>query len=80
VAHLDALQLKGLLSAALTFVFVLAFNSITLVLAIPLGIFSFVFSLAVSRLMDVQIVKATKFIVNYLAVHRGLRNFILNYF
>jgi hypothetical protein len=70
----------GLLSASLTFVFVLAFDPITLVLAIPLGIFSFVFSLAVSRLMDVQIVKATKYIVNYPATHRSLRNFILNYF
>ena len=70
----------GLLSALLTFLFVLIFQSITLTLAIPLGIFSFVFSLAVSRLLDVQIMKGTKIIVNYLSGHKRLREFILNHF
>jgi hypothetical protein len=72
--------IMGLRSAGLTFGAVLVFHSITLALEIPLGIFSFGFSLAVSRLLDVQIVKATKVIVNYLAEHQKLRNFILNYF
>ncbi len=72
--------IMGLLSATLTFSAVLVFHSITLAISIPLGIFSFVFSLAVSRLLDVQIVKATKTIVNYLAEHGRLRNFILNHF
>lgn len=72
--------IMGLLSASLTFLFVLIFHSITLTLEIPLGIFSFVFSLAVSRLLDVQIVKATKTIVDHLSGHKSLRNFILNHF
>ena len=72
--------IMGLLSASLTLLFVLTFHSITLTLEIPLGIFSFVFSLAVSRLLDVQIVKATKTIVDHLSDHKSLRNFILNHF
>lgn len=72
--------IMGILSALLTLIFVLIFHSITLALDIPLGIFSFIFSLAVSRLMDVQIVKATKAITDYLSCHNSLRNFVLNHF
>jgi hypothetical protein len=72
--------IMGILSAAITFGFVLVFHSITLTLEVPLGIFSFVFSLAVSRLLDVQIVKATKILVDFLSSHRSLRNFVLNHF
>jgi hypothetical protein len=72
--------IMGLFGAMLTLIFVLIFHSITLVLEIPLGIFSFVFTLAVSRLLDVQIVRATKIIVDYLSGHRNLRTFILNHF
>jgi hypothetical protein len=72
--------IMGLLSASLTFLFVLIFRAITLTLEIPLGIFSFVFSLAVSRLLDVPIVKATKSAVDYLSSHKGLKDFILSHF
>jgi hypothetical protein len=72
--------IMGIVGSLITLTFVLIFHSITLVLSIPLGILSFVFSLAISRLLDVPIVKATKAMVNYLAKHEGLRNFILNYF
>ena len=72
--------IMGLFGAAITFIFVLTFHSITLTLEIPLGIFSFLFSLAASRLLDVQIVRATKIIVDYLANHKNVRNFILNHF
>jgi hypothetical protein len=72
--------IMGLLGAALTFLFLLIFHSITLTLQIPLGIFSFLFTLAVSRLLDVQIVRATKAITDYLGNHRSLRNFVLNHF
>lgn len=72
--------IMGLLSASITFAFVLVFHSITLALEIPIGIFSFVFSLAASRLLDVQIVRATKIIVTYLSSHKSLRAFILNHF
>ena len=42
--------IMGLLGASLTLVFVLIFHSLTLALEIPLGVFSFIFSLAISRL------------------------------
>jgi len=72
--------IMGLLGASLTLVFVLIFGSINLVLEIPLGIFSFVFTLAMSRLLDVQIVKATRIIVDFLANHKSLRDFVLSHF
>ena len=72
--------IMGLLSASITFIFVLTFHSITIALEIPVGIFSFVFSLAASRLLDVQIVRVTKIIVDYLTSHKSLRDFILNHF
>lgn len=72
--------IMGIIGSLLTLTFVLIFHSITLTLEIPLGIFSFVFSLVISRLLDVPIVKATKAVVDYLACHKGLRNFILSYF
>jgi len=72
--------IMGILGALLTLSFVLIFHSITLTLEIPLGIFSFVFSLAISRLLDVPIVKATKLVVDYLSNHKNLRSFILDHF
>jgi hypothetical protein len=42
--------------------------------------FLFVFTLVITRLFDVQIVKATKKIVARLAKHRTTRDFIMNHF
>jgi hypothetical protein len=39
--------------------------------------FTFVFSLPVSRLLDVQIDKATKKLVAFLGNHKSLRDFVL---
>src|SRR5208283_2779082 len=50
--------IMGILGASLTLVYLLIFHSLNLIIEIPLGIFSFVFTLSVSRLFDVQIVKA----------------------
>ena len=72
--------IMGLLGALLTLVFVLIFGSLNLVLEIPLGIFSFIFTLATSRLLDVQIVKASRIIVDFLANHKSLRDFVLGHF
>jgi hypothetical protein len=72
--------IMGILGASLTLIFVLIFGSIKLTLEIPLGIFSFVFTLATSRLLDVQIVKATRIIVDFLANHKSLRDFVLGHF
>ena len=72
--------IMGLLGAAVTFLFILYFGSINFRLQIILGMFTFVFSLATSRLFDVQIVKATKTIVDFLGNHKSLRDFIINHF
>jgi hypothetical protein len=72
--------IMGILGALLTLTFVLIFGSINLFLEIPLGVFSFVFTLAVSRLLDVQIVKATRMIVDFLGNHASIRDFILGHF
>ncbi len=72
--------IMGILGALLTLVFVLIFGSLNLFLEIPLGIFSFVFTLGTSRLLDVQIVKATRIIVDFLTSHKGLRDFVLGHF
>ena len=72
--------IMGIIGALLTLVFVLTFGSLNLALEIPLGIFSFIFTLAASRLLDVQIVKATRIIVDFLADHESLRNFVLSHF
>ncbi len=72
--------IMGIISASITFISVLIFHSITLAIEIPLGILSFVFSLAISRLLDVPIVRATRAVVDYLGKHEGLRNFVLSHF
>ena len=72
--------IMGLLSALVTVVYLLLFHSLNLLLDIPLGIFSFVFTLAASRLFDVQIVKATRLIVAFLESHTSLMNFVLSHF
>ncbi len=72
--------IMGIISASITFVSVLIFHSITLTIEIPLGIFSFIFSLAASRLLDVPIVRATRAVVDFLGTHQKLRNFILSHF
>ncbi|HMK94298.1 MAG TPA: hypothetical protein VK536_02735 [Candidatus Limnocylindrales bacterium] len=72
--------IMGLLGILPTVAFILIFHSINFILEIPLGIFTFVYSLTISRLLDVQIVKATQLIINYLGKHEALRNFILDHF
>jgi len=72
--------IMGVLGASVTFLFILCFGSINFRLQVVLGMFTFVFSLAVSRLLDVQIVKATKQIVAFLGNHKSLRDFVLNHF
>jgi len=73
-------SIMGILSAAVTFPIILYLGSINFALQIILGTLTFIFSLAISRLLDVQIVKATKMIVAFLGYHESLRNFVLNHF
>jgi hypothetical protein len=72
--------IMSILGALLTLVFFLIFGSISLTLEIPFGIFSFMFTLAVSRVLDVQIVKASRIIVDFLAYHKSMRDFVLSHF
>jgi hypothetical protein len=72
--------IMGILGASLTLVYLLIFHTLDLILEIPLGIFSFIFTLAASRLFDVQIVKATRAIVDILAKHKRLMDFVLSHF
>ncbi len=69
----------SVLSAALTFSFILVFGAINFSLAVVLGIVSFVFSLMVSRLFDEELVKLTRNIVEFLADHKSLRSFIIKH-
>jgi hypothetical protein len=72
--------IMGIMGASVTFLFVLYFGSINVRLQVVLGIFTFIFSLTASRLFDVQIVEATKKIVDFLGNHKSLRDFVLNHF
>jgi hypothetical protein len=72
--------IMGLIGGAITFTFILYFGSINVSMGFIHGIIAFVSSLVISRLFDVQIVKATKKIIGLLDNHRTLRNFIINHF
>jgi len=72
--------IMGLISAAATFLLILSVGSIDAIMGAVFGIFVFVFSLVITRLFDVQITKATKRIVELMASHRTVRDFIMNHF
>jgi hypothetical protein len=72
--------IMGLISAAISGVFILYFGSINVTLGIVLGTLSFVLSLVISRLFDAQIVKVTTTIVSFLSGHKALRNFLISHF
>lgn len=73
-------SIVGLISAAVTFFFILSVGSINAITGIVLGISVFAFSLVITRLFDVQLTQATRKIVEILASHKGLRDFIMNHF
>ena len=68
---------SSLLSSIPFFVVVLVLGSVNVVQAIILGIFVFVFSLAVTRLFENPIIKLVQKIVTILQRHKGARDFIL---
>jgi hypothetical protein len=72
--------LMGLISAGVTFLIVLYLGSINVIESIIIGIFVFVFSLAVTRLFDTQITQVTKKIVEVMTSHRAIRDFIMKHF
>jgi hypothetical protein len=72
--------IMGEIGGAVTFLFIWYVGSIDAIEMAILGIFVFVFSLVITRLFDVQITKATKKIVETMASHRTVRDFIMNHF
>lgn len=72
--------IMGLITFAITILYVSYFGTIGVTLAIILGGIVFVVSLAISRLFDGHIVKITKIIVERLASHKAVRDFIMNHF
>ena len=72
--------IMGQIGAAVTFLFILFVGSIDAVGMFVFGIFVFLFSLVITRLFDVQITVATKKIVEIMASHRTIRDFIMKHF
>ena len=73
-------SIMGLIGSAVTFLFILSVGTINAITGIVFGIFVFALSLAITRLFDVQLTKATKKVVEILASHRTVRDFIMNHF
>ena len=72
--------LMGEVSAVVTFLFIWYVGSINAIGMAAFGIFVFVFSLVITRLFDKQITQATKKIVELMASHKAVRDFIMNHF
>lgn len=72
--------LLSLLAMVVTFFYVSFFGQIGVALAVIMGLLVFIVGLAVTRLFDVQIVRVTKYIVNRLADHTTIRDFVMNHF
>ena len=72
--------LMGLISAAVTYLIIWYLGSINVIGSIIIGTFVFVFSLAATRLFDAQITQVTKKIVELMANHRSIRDFIMKHF
>ena len=72
--------LMGLISASITYLIVWYLGLINVFESILIGTFVFVFSLVITRLFDIQITQATKKIVEVMANHRDIRDFIMKHF
>jgi hypothetical protein len=70
----------GEIGATATFLFLLYIGKIDAIGMFEFGIFVFVLTLVITRLFHVQITKATKKIVEHMANHRTVRDFIMNHF
>jgi len=72
--------IMGEIGAVATFLFIWYIGSIDAIEMAIFGIFVFAFTLVITRLFDTQITKATKKIVEIMAGHRTIRDFIMNHF
>ncbi len=71
--------LLGLVAAAISLPFLLFLGSLSIIHNILLFMPIFIIGLIITRLLDKQIVKVAKRIVNYLSRHKKLRKFLMNY-
>jgi hypothetical protein len=72
--------IMGLIASGVTFIFILFLGTINAVTFYFFGIFTFALSLVITRLFDVQLTQVTKKIVEIMASHRTIRDFIMNHF
>jgi len=72
--------LMAVISAVVTFLFILSLGTINAVTGIIFGVFVFGLSLLITRLFDLQLNQITKKIVEIMASHRTIRDFIMNNF
>ena len=72
--------IMGEIGGTITTIFILYFGTIDVIKGFVIGILVFVFSLVITRLFDVQLTKVTKRIVEIMANHRTVRDFIMNHF
>ena len=72
--------LMAVISAIVTFIFILSLGTINAVTGIIFGVFVFGLSLLITRLFDLQLNQITKKIVEIMAGHRKVRDFIMNHF
>lgn len=72
--------IMSLLGATITFLYISFFGQIGVVLAIGMGVITFIVGLIVTRLFDTQILEVTKYIVRLLGNHKKIREFIMNHF
>jgi hypothetical protein len=72
--------IMGEIGAAATFLLIWYIGSVDAIKGFEVGILVFVFSLVITRLFDAQITRATRRIVELMANHRTVRDFIMNHF
>jgi hypothetical protein len=72
--------IMGLIASAVTLLFIWYLGTIDAITYYGFGIFTFALSLVITRLFDVQLTKVTKKIVEIMAGHRTVRDFIMNHF
>ena len=72
--------IMGLIGSAFTFAFIWYVGTINAITGYLFGIVVFALSLVITRLFDAQLTKVTKKIVELLASHRTIRDFIMNHF
>ena len=73
-------SIMGLMGAVITLAVALMLGTITIPIVIALGILSYALSLIISRIFDAQVVRATRSIINRLASHQTIRDFIMDHF